>query len=97
MDQLRAELMLVFASADETLLKNFSAQRVMPLAGPSIAVGRNPGSVECCTYMIVTDTRASRVHVVFGPEGEEGTRWGVRDLGSSNGTYLTPATASRPR
>ena len=82
-----AHLSIAF-TADASLLENHRAQRIMLLSGTPIAVCRKPSQHEGCISLFVTDNRASRVHMIFRPGGKEGTRWGVEDEGSTNGTYL---------
>ena len=56
---------------------------VVPLAGQPVTFGRSRRAT-----VQVQDVYASDEHVVIAPDGEG---WVVRDLGSTNGTYLNGA------
>jgi membrane-bound lytic murein transglycosylase D len=61
------------------LLQPDGERRVLTLTGTAV-IGRDPGSTVC-----LPDVLVSRRHAELYPAG---SRWHIRDLGSSNGTYL---------
>src|SRR5262245_50525115 len=64
----------------EVLQAGGVAERVVPLGGERTTVGRKPGNA-----IVLSDTHVSGVHAEVV---EEGGRWVLRDLGSTNGTFL---------
>ena len=64
-----------------------------PLAGQSFALDRSPFSIGrgAGNALVVPDTLASRQHASLELQGE---RWFLRDLGSSNGTFLNRQAVS---
>ena len=85
-------LKLCFA-ADSTLLMDPAAHTTLILktGGQAIAVCRHPSKHDGSLPLFVTDPRSSRVHMIFDEQAdpESGTvGWGVRDNGSTNGTFV---------
>ena len=64
-----------------------------PLAGQSFALDRSPFSIgrSADNDLAVPDTLASRQHASLELQGD---RWFLRDLGSSNGTFLNRQAVS---
>jgi FHA domain len=64
-----------------------------PLAGQSFALDRSPFSIGrgAGNALVVPDTLASRQHASLELQGD---RWFLRDLGSSNGTFLNRQAVS---
>jgi pSer/pThr/pTyr-binding forkhead associated (FHA) protein len=62
---------------------------VRPLGKRAITFGRAGGS-----DIVIDDVYASDEHAQLMPDGEGG--WNVRDLGSTNGTFLNGAKLTRP-
>lgn len=53
---------------------------IFPVAGSQVTIGRDTGS-----HIQLPDVKVSRHHAVLEPDGEG---WLLRDLGSSNGSYV---------
>ncbi len=64
----------------EVLQAGGVAEREVPLGGERTTIGRKPGNA-----IVLSDTHVSGVHAEVV---EEGGRWVLRDLGSTNGTFL---------
>lgn len=62
---------------------------VRPLGKRAITLGRASGM-----DIVIDDVYASDEHAQLMPDGEGG--WNVRDLGSTNGTFLNGAKLTRP-
>lgn len=75
----RPGVVVVFASGS-------AAFEVLPLAGTSVILGRDPS----CDLPL-DDHRASRRHASVSTQGAQ---WSVRDLGSRNGTFVNGASGA---
>lgn len=62
--------------------------RVVPLSGTGVIVGRGAGA-----DVVIDDVYTSDEHAELLPDNGS---WSVRDLGSTNGTFLNGAKVTRP-
>lgn len=62
---------------------------IFPVAGSQVTIGRDPGN-----HVQLPDVKVSRHHAVLEPDGDG---WVLRDLGSSNGSFINSHRVERQR